>query len=64
MGKETIGWHHPNDEADQWDGFNDSGIEHFQVARSGTWHGKFTRIHSTRRRQNRVPTKRKWSESL
>lgn len=29
MGKETIGWHHPNDEADQWDGFNDSGIEHF-----------------------------------
>lgn len=29
MGKEIIGWHHPNDEADQWDGFNDSGIEHF-----------------------------------
>ncbi|WP_319380176.1 hypothetical protein [Thiomicrorhabdus sp.] len=25
-----IGWLHPVDEADQWDGFNDSGIEHFR----------------------------------
>ncbi|QBZ82369.1 XRE family transcriptional regulator [Hydrogenovibrio crunogenus] len=25
-----IGWFHPVDEADQWDGFNDSGIEHFR----------------------------------
>lgn len=24
------GWHHPIDESDQWDGFNDSGIEHFR----------------------------------
>jgi hypothetical protein len=24
-----IGWHHPIDESDQWDGFNESGIEHF-----------------------------------
>ena len=24
-----IGWHHPIDESDQWDGFNDSGIETF-----------------------------------
>ena len=24
-----IGWNHPTDEADQWDGFNDSGMEHF-----------------------------------
>ena len=23
-------WHHPVDESDQWDGFNDSGIEHFR----------------------------------
>lgn len=27
---EHIGWHHPVDESDQWDGFNDSGIEHFR----------------------------------
>ncbi len=26
----NIGWHHPVDDADQWDGFNDSGIEHFR----------------------------------
>ena len=26
---EHIGWHHPVDESDQWDGFNDSGIETF-----------------------------------
>jgi hypothetical protein len=25
----TIGWHHPVDESDQWDGFNEPGIEHF-----------------------------------
>lgn len=25
----AIGWLHPEDSADQWDGFNDSGIEHF-----------------------------------
>ncbi len=25
----SIGWNHPIDESDQWDGFNDSGIEHF-----------------------------------
>lgn len=25
----AIGWHHPEDESDQWDGFNDPGIEHF-----------------------------------
>ena len=25
----TIGWHHPIDESDQWDGFNEPGIEHF-----------------------------------
>lgn len=24
-----IGWHHPIDDADQWDGFNEPGIEHF-----------------------------------
>lgn len=24
-----IGWHHPVDESDQWDGFNEPGIEHF-----------------------------------
>jgi len=24
-----IGWHHPTDDSDQWDGFNDSGMEHF-----------------------------------
>jgi hypothetical protein len=24
-----FGWNHPIDESDQWDGFNDSGIEHF-----------------------------------
>lgn len=28
MGK-NIGWHHPTDMSDQWDGFNDSGMEHF-----------------------------------
>lgn len=26
---EHIGWHHPTDESDQWDGFNEPGIEHF-----------------------------------
>lgn len=26
---ETIGWNHPVDDSDQWDGFNDSGIETF-----------------------------------
>lgn len=25
----AIGWHHPVDESDQWDGFNEPGIEHF-----------------------------------
>lgn len=25
-----IGWHHPTDESDQWDGFNEPGIEHFR----------------------------------
>jgi hypothetical protein len=25
----TIGWHHPIDQSDQWDGFNEPGIEHF-----------------------------------
>jgi hypothetical protein len=25
----SIGWHNPVDDSDQWDGFNDSGIEHF-----------------------------------
>ena len=25
----AIGWHHPTDESDQWDGFNEPGIEHF-----------------------------------
>jgi hypothetical protein len=29
MMNEAIGWNHPIDESDQWDGFNDSGIEHF-----------------------------------
>lgn len=29
MTTKTIGWNHPVDDADQWDGFNDSGIEHF-----------------------------------
>lgn len=30
MKSETdIGWHHPVDESDQWDGFNEPGIEHF-----------------------------------
>lgn len=24
-----IGWHHPVDQSDQWDGFNEPGIEHF-----------------------------------
>lgn len=26
---DQIGWHHPVDESDQWDGFNEPGIEHF-----------------------------------
>jgi hypothetical protein len=26
---DKIGWHHPIDESDQWDGFNEPGIEHF-----------------------------------
>lgn len=26
----NVGWYHPNDESDQWDGFNDSGIEQFR----------------------------------
>lgn len=26
----TIGWLHPVDESDQWDGYNESGIEHFK----------------------------------
>lgn len=30
MIKTTIGWRHPIDEAGQWDGPNDSGIEHFR----------------------------------
>jgi uncharacterized protein YaiE (UPF0345 family) len=25
----SIGWHHPIDQSDQWDGFNEPGIEHF-----------------------------------
>ncbi len=25
----NIGWHHPIDQSDQWDGFNEPGIEHF-----------------------------------
>lgn len=25
-----IGWHHPIDDSDQWDGFNEPGIEHFR----------------------------------
>jgi len=25
----TTGWNHPVDDADQWDGFNEPGIEHF-----------------------------------
>lgn len=35
MNKE-IGWHHPEDGSDQWDGFNDPGIEHF--AGRPIWH--------------------------
>lgn len=31
-----IGWHHPEDNSEQWDGFNDSGIEHF--AGRPIWH--------------------------
>ena len=31
MMSEKIGWYHPVDESDQWDGFNDSGIEHFRA---------------------------------
>ncbi|NOU41888.1 MAG: hypothetical protein HOO85_11550 [Methylotenera sp.] len=26
----VIGWHHPTDDSDQWDGFNEPGIEHFR----------------------------------
>lgn len=26
---EQVCWHHPSDDADQWDGFNEPGIEHF-----------------------------------
>ena len=26
---EIINWRHPEDDADEWDGFNHSGIEHF-----------------------------------
>ncbi len=26
---DQIGWHHPIDDSDQWDGFNEPGIEHF-----------------------------------
>ncbi len=26
----AIGWHHPTDDSDQWDGFNEPGIEHFR----------------------------------
>lgn len=28
--QEAVGWNHPADESDQWDGFNDSGMEHFR----------------------------------
>ncbi len=27
--QDTIGWHHPVDESDQWDGFNEPGMAHF-----------------------------------
>ena len=27
---DSIGWAHSSDDSDQWDGFNDSGIEHFR----------------------------------
>ena len=30
MVPDKIGWYHPIDESDQWDGFHDSGIEHFR----------------------------------
>ena len=26
----VIGWLHPTDESNQWDGFNEPGIEHFR----------------------------------
>ena len=29
MMSDQIGWHHPVDDSDQWDGFNEPGIEHF-----------------------------------
>jgi hypothetical protein len=29
MAATKIGWHHPTDESDQWDGFNEPGMEHF-----------------------------------
>ena len=29
MATATIGWHHPTDDSDQWDGFNEPGMEHF-----------------------------------
>jgi hypothetical protein len=32
MSSETVGWHHPVDPSNQWDGFNDSGIDQFAGA--------------------------------
>lgn len=29
MAVAQIGWHHPTDDSDQWDGFNEPGMEHF-----------------------------------
>jgi len=29
MEEKKVGWHHPVDNADQWDGFNEPGLEHF-----------------------------------
>lgn len=29
MATATIGWHHPTDDSDQWDGFNEPSMEHF-----------------------------------
>lgn len=29
MNENGIGWLHPRDFADQWDGFNEPGVEHF-----------------------------------
>jgi uncharacterized membrane protein YgcG len=28
--QKAVGWHHPVDDSDQWDGFNEPGIEHFR----------------------------------